>query len=246
VTEPAEGVRLQKVLAAAGIASRRACEILISEGRAEVNSEVVVEQGRRVDPEHDVIRVDGARIPPTRRHRYLALNKPRGVVTTMSDPAGRRTVADLVAERRKERLFHVGRLDTDTEGLMILTNDGDFAHRLAHPSNEVPKTYVAEVAGLVGEQTLSRLRRGITLEDGPVRPTSVKIVSTGGDKTLLKITIQEGRNRIVRRTMEAVGHPVRRLSRIGIGPVRLGNLKVGEYRDLTREELGGLLDIMGG
>ena len=246
MTDPAEGVRLQKVLAAAGIASRRACEILISEGRVEVNSEIVVEQGRRVDPERDVIRVDGARIPPPRRHRYLALNKPRGVVTTMSDPDGRRTVADLVTVGGKDRLFHVGRLDTDTEGLLILTNDGDFAHRLAHPSYQVPKTYVAEVGGLVGEQALSRLRRGITLEDGPVRPTSVKIVSTAGDKTLLKITIQEGRNRIVRRTMEAVGHPVRRLSRIGIGPVRLGNLKVGEYRDLTREELGGLLDLIGG
>jgi 23S rRNA pseudouridine2605 synthase len=246
VTEPAAGVRLQKVLAAAGIASRRASEVLISEGRVEVNSEVVLEQGRRVDPEHDVIRVDGSRIPPPRRHRYLALNKPRGVVATMNDPEGRRTVADLIAQHSSERLFHVGRLDTDTEGLLILTNDGDLAHRLAHPSFQVPKTYIAEVNGAVGEQTLSRLRRGISLEDGPVQPTSVKIVSTAGDKTLLKITIQEGRNRIVRRTMEAVGHPVRRLSRIGIGPVRLGNLKVGEYRDLTREELGGLLDLTGG
>ena len=246
MTEPAAGVRLQKVLAAAGIASRRASEVLISEGRVEVNSEVVLEQGRRVDPEHDVIRVDGSRIPPPRRHRYLALNKPRGVVATMDDPEGRPTVADLIAERRNERLFHVGRLDTDTEGLLILTNDGDFAHRLAHPSFQVPKTYIAEVAGVVGEPTLRRLRRGITLEDGPVELSSVKIVSTAGEKTLLKITIQEGRNRIVRRTMEAVGHPVRKLSRIGIGPVRLGNLKVGEHRDLTREELGGLLDLTGG
>ena len=246
MTEPATGVRLQKVLAAAGIASRRASEVLISEGRVEVNSEVVLEQGRRVDPEHDVIRVDGSRIPPPRRHRYLALNKPRGVVATMSDPEGRRTVADLIALHSTERLFHVGRLDTDTEGLLILTNDGDFAQRLAHPSFQVPKTYIAEVNGAVGEQSLRRLRRGISLEDGPVQPTSVKIVSAAGDKTLLKITIQEGRNRIVRRTMEAVGHPVRRLSRIGIGPVRLGNLKVGEYRDLTGEELGGLLDLTGG
>jgi 23S rRNA pseudouridine2605 synthase len=246
VTEPAAGVRLQKVLAAAGIASRRASEVLISEGRVEVNSEVVLEQGRRVDPERDVIRVDGSRIPPPRRRRYLVLNKPRGVVATMNDPEGRPTVADLVAERKNERLFHVGRLDTDTEGLLILTNDGDFAYRLAHPSFQVPKTYIAEVAGVVGEQALRRLRRGITLEDGPVQPTSVKIVSTADDKTLLKITIQEGRNRIVRRTMEAVGHPVRRLSRIGIGPVRLGNLKVGEYRELTRAELGGLLDLTGG
>ena len=247
MTEPA-GVRLQKVLAQAGIASRRACEVLISEGRVEVNSEVVLEQGRRVDPERDVIRVDGARIPPLRRHRYLALNKPRGVVATMDDPEGRRTIADLLDTRqlRNERLFHVGRLDTDSEGLLIMTNDGDLAQRLAHPSYEVPKTYIAEVAGVVSEQTLKRLRRGITLEDGPVRPTSVKIVSSVGDKTLLKITLQEGRNRIVRRTMEAVGHPVRRLSRIGIGPVRLGNMKVGEYRELTREELGGLLDLTGG
>jgi len=221
---------------------------LISEGRVEVNSEVVLEQGRRVDPERDVIRVDGARIPPPRRHRYLALNKPRGVIATMDDPEGRRTIADLLDTRqlRNERLFHVGRLDTDSEGLLIMTNDGDLAQRLAHPSYEVSKTYIAEVTGVVSEQTLKRLRRGITLEDGSVRPTSVKIVSSAGDKTLLKITLQEGRNRIVRRTMEAVGHPVRRLSRIGIGPVRLGNLKVGEYRELTREELGGLLDLTGG
>jgi 23S rRNA pseudouridine2605 synthase len=251
VSQAADGVRLQKVLAQAGIGSRRACESLIGEGRVEVNSEVVTEQGRRVDPERDVIRVDGARIPPPRRHLYLVLNKPRGVVVTMDDPEGRRTVADVLAEGatrslKKERLFHVGRLDTDTEGLLILTNDGDFAHKLAHPSYQVPKTYIVEVSGVVGPQTLRQLRRGITLEDGPVRPTSVKIVSSAGEKSLLKITLQEGRNRIVRRTMEAVGHPVRRLSRIGIGPVRLGNLQAGEYRELTAEELGGLLDLTDG
>jgi 23S rRNA pseudouridine2605 synthase len=224
---------------------------MISDGRVEVNAEVVTEQGRRVDPERDVIRVDGARIPPPRRHLYLALNKPRGVVVTMDDPQGRRTVADLLAESarrslKRERLFYVGRLDADSEGLLILTNDGDFAHKLAHPSYEVPKTYIVEVTGVVSPQTLRRLRSGVTLEDGPVRPTSVKIVSSAGEKTLLKITLQEGRNRVVRRTMEAVGHPVRRLSRIGIGPVRLGNLQVGEYRELTREELGGLLDLADG
>ena len=260
MSEPVAGVRLQKVLAQAGIASRRASEALISEGRVEVNSEVVTEQGRRVDPERDVIRVDGARIPPPRRHLYLVMNKPRGVVVTMDDPEGRRTVADLLAESaerrtgtpgmrravKNERLFHVGRLDTDSEGLLILTNDGKLAHQLAHPSYQVPKTYIAEVTGEVSAQTITRLRRGITLEDGPVRPSSVKIVSSAGEKTLIKITLQEGRNRIVRRTMEAVGHPVRRLSRIGIGPVRLGSLKVGEFRELTREELGGLLDLTGG
>ena len=137
-------------------------------------------------------------------------------------------------------------MDADSEGLLILTNDGELADKLAHPSYQVPKTYVAEVTGLVNAATLQRLRHGITLEDGLVRPTSVKIVSSAAERTLIKITLQEGRNRIVRRTMEAVGHPVRRLSRIGIGPVRLGNLKLGEYRELTREELGGLLDLTGG
>lgn len=251
MNEVAQGVRLQKVLAQAGIASRRACEALISEGRVEVNSEVVVEQGRRVDPERDVIRVDGARIPPPRRHLYLAMNKPSGVLVTMDDPEGRRTVADVIAKGgsrlvKNERLFHVGRLDADSEGLLILTNDGELANKLAHPSYQVPKTYIAEVTGLVNAATLQRLRHGITLEDGPIRPTSVKIVSSAAERTLIKITLQEGRNRIVRRTMEAVGHPVRRLSRIGIGPVRLGNLKLGEYRELTRDELGGLLDLTGG
>lgn len=243
-----EGIRLQKVLAAAGIASRRACEILISEGRVEVNGRIVVEQGSRVHPERDVIRVDGSRIPPPRRHLYLVLNKPRGVVSTMEDPEGRRTISDLLEGKRPgkpARLFHVGRLDTETEGLLILTNDGEFANRLAHPSYEVPKTYMAEVEGIVNPGTLKRLRAGITLDDGPVHPSSVKLISTSGEKSLVKITVHEGRNRIVRRTMEAVGHPVRRLSRTGIGPVRLGSLKVGDLRDLTRDELGGLLDLIG-
>lgn len=244
-----QGVRLQKVLAQAGLASRRAAEIMIDEGRVEVNGQIVLEQGLRVDPEHDVIRVDGSRIPPPRRHLYLVLNKPRGVVSTMDDPEGRRTLADLlvgkVPGRRSanDRLFHVGRLDTETEGLLILTNDGDFGHRLAHPSFKVPKTYLAEVEGVVSPHTLKRLRKGVTLDDGPVRPTAVKLVSSAAEKTLVRITLTEGRNRIVRRTMETVGHPVRRLSRIGIGPVRLGNLKVGEFRELTRDELGELLDL---
>ena len=237
-----QGVRLQKVLAAAGVASRRAAEVLISESRVEVNGNIVTEQGTRVDPERDVIRVDGSRIPPPRRHTYLVLNKPRGVVSTLSDPQARRTLADFVAGRR-ERLFHVGRLDTDTEGLLIMTNDGEFAHRLAHPSYEIRKTYLAEVAGVMSPATLRQLRAGIDLDDGPVRPSSVKLVATGSDRTLIKITLHEGRQHIVRRTMEAVGHPVRRLSRIGIGPVRLGDLKVGELRDLTQEELGALLDL---
>ncbi|MCW2803659.1 MAG: rRNA synthase [Propionibacteriaceae bacterium] len=245
MTRPSEdegGVRLQKVLAAAGIASRRASEILIDEGRVEVNGKVVTEQGVRVDPERDVVRVDGSRIPPPRRHVYAVFNKPRGVVSTMDDPEGRPTLAEYLVGR-KDRLFHVGRLDTDTEGLLILTNDGDFAHKLAHPSFEVPKTYLAEVSGVISPATLKRLKSGITLEDGPITPTAVKLVSVSGDRSMVRITLTEGRNRIVRRTMEAVGHPVRRLSRIGIGPVRLGNLAVGTLRDLTREELGALLDL---
>lgn len=241
-----EGIRLQKVLAAAGIASRRASEEMIAEGRVEVNGSLVVEQGVRVDPERDVIRVDGSRIPPPRRHRYLVLNKPRGVVSTMEDPEGRPTLSDYLP-RGNQRLFHVGRLDTDTDGLIILTNDGDFAHRLAHPSYEVPKTYLVEAAGIMDNKAIKRLERGVTLEDGPVKPDRVKLVSRNESKgrTLLSITLHEGRNRIVRRMMDAVGHPVDQLARTSIGPVRLGQLPVGQSRDLTREELGALLDLVG-
>lgn len=239
----AEGVRLQKVLAAAGVASRRASEELIDRGRVEVNGRVVREQGLRVDPERDVIRVDGARIPPPRRHVYLVVNKPRGVVSTLSDPEGRPTLADLV-ERRKERLFHVGRLDTDTEGLIILTNDGEFAHRLAHPSYEIPKTYLAEVEGVVEPHVLKRLRGGLMLDDGPVHPDKVTVTSRGAGKSLVEVTLHEGRNHIVRRMFDAVGHPVRRLSRIRIGPVRLGQLPQGGSRELTSKELGELLDAV--
>lgn len=243
MSDETEGIRLQKVLAAAGIASRRASEILIEEGRVEVNGQVVTEQGRRVNPDTDHIRVDGARIPPPRRHLYLVLNKPRGVVSTMEDPEGRRTLADYLP-RTKERLFHVGRLDTDTEGLLILTNDGDFAHRLAHPSYRVPKTYLVQAAGVMDNRTIRRLEKGVTLDDGPVKPDKVKLVSRAQDRTMLAVTLHEGRNRVVRRMMDTVGHPVDRLSRIEIGPVRLGNLRVGETRDLTREELGALLDLV--
>lgn len=241
MSEP-EGVRLQKVLAQAGVASRRAAEDLIARGRVEVNGQVVREQGTRVDPSLDTIRVDGKRIPPQRPHAYVVLNKPRGVVSTMEDPHGRPTVADYLGERG--RLFHVGRLDADTEGLLLLTNDGDFAQRMAHPSFEVPKTYVAEVAGQVTEATLRRLRAGVTLDDGPVQADRAKVIQRVGDRSLVEVTLHSGRNRIVRRMFDAVGHPVRRLSRISIGPVRLGDLKSGAVRDLTRDELGALLDLV--
>lgn len=237
------GIRLQKVLAAAGVASRRASEMMIAEGRVEVNGELITEQGVRVNPDKDVIRVDGSRIPPPRRHRYVVLNKPRGVVSTMNDEAGRRDLSEYLPGR--ERLFHVGRLDTETEGLLLLTNDGEFAHRMAHPSYEVPKTYVAQVVGVVSDKELRRLERGITLEDGPVRPDKLKLTDRTGDKTMLRITLHEGRNRIVRRMFEAIGHPVDSLARVGIGPVRLGRLASGTSRDLTDEELGALLDAIG-
>lgn len=239
---PREGIRLQKVLAQAGIASRRASEILIDEGRVEVNGRVVTTQGTRVDPEHDKIRVDGSRIPPARHHMYLLLNKPRGVVSTMLDPGDRETLAQYVP--RHQRLYHVGRLDTDTEGLIILTNDGEFAHRLAHPSYEVPKTYLADVEGVMDNKTLRRLRGGVHLDDGFVRPDKVRIVSHGPTRSLVEITLHSGRHRVVRRMMDWVAHPVRRLARTGIGPIRLGDLQSGWTRELSREELGALLDLV--
>ena len=241
--EETEGIRLQKALSQAGVASRRAAEAMIEEGRVEVNGRVVTTQGLRVDPGRDTIRVDGARIPAPRRHTYLLLNKPRGVVATMDAPEGRETLAQYVP--RHQRLYHVGRLDTDTEGLIILTNDGEFAHRLAHPSYEVRKTYLVDAEGLIDDRVLHRLEKGLRLEDGPIRPDRVRLVSRGPSRTLVRITLHSGRNRIVRRMMDSVGHPVRRLARIGIGPVRLGALASGGTRELTREELGTLLDLVG-
>ena len=234
-------IRLQKLLAQSGVASRRKCEELMLEGHVEVDGEVVTRLGTKVDPRTAVIRVDGRRLPPMSPHVYLVLNKPRGVVSTMSDPEGRRTLSDFVADR-PERLFHVGRLDTDTEGLILLTNDGDFAHRMAHPSYEMDKTYVAEVAGQVTKATVREVLDGVTLEDGPVEVSSFKVVSSHGGKSIVELVIHEGRNRIVRRLLDAVGHPVKRLTRTAIGPVRLSGLRKGELRDLTRDELGTLLD----
>ncbi len=234
-------VRLQKLLARSGVASRRRCEELMLAGQVEVDGEVVTRLGTKVDPTTAVIRVEGRRLPPVSEHVYLALNKPRGVVSTMADPQGRRTLADLVADR-PERLFHVGRLDTDTEGLILLTNDGDFAQRVAHPSYELTKTYVAEVDGVVSRATVRRLLAGVTLDDGPVDVTACRVVSSHGDRSIVELVIHEGRNRIVRRLLDEVGHPVRRLTRTAIGPVLLRGLPTGGLRDLTLDELGVLLD----
>ncbi|MGH3758636.1 pseudouridine synthase [Actinophytocola sp.] len=234
-----EGIRLQKVLAQAGVASRRAAEELIAAGRVSVNGEVVSEFGRRVDPETAVIHVDGVRVVVRADLAYLAFNKPRGVHTTMSDDRGRPCVGDYVRDRR-ERLFHVGRLDADTEGLLLLTNDGELAHRLMHPSYVVLKTYLAEVGGPVARTVGRRLREGVELEDGPVRVDAFRVVDSAGGKALVEVVLHEGRNHIVRRLLAEVGHPVRKLVRTQIADVRLGNQRPGTLRPLTRAEIGSL------
>ena len=240
-----EGIRLQKVLAQAGVASRRNAEILIEAGRVEVNDEIVTEQGRRVDPARDKIRVDGRRIPPPRTHQYLVFNKPRGVVSTMDDPAGRRTVADFLGGYAGEGLFHVGRLDTDTDGMLLLTNDGEFAQRMAHPRYELTKTYVAEVEGFLENRTAKRLARGIELDDGPVHPDAVRLGARTDARTMVTVVLHEGRNRIVRRKFDSVGHPVVDLVRTRFGPVTLGNLAPGSFRQLTHAETGELQQAAG-
>ncbi|HET8717097.1 MAG TPA: pseudouridine synthase [Nocardioidaceae bacterium] len=234
-------VRLQKLLAQSGVASRRKCEELMLAGEVEVDGEVVTRLGTKVDPRVAVIRVSGRRLPPVSPHVYLVLNKPRGVVSTMSDPEGRTTLSDFVADR-PERLFHVGRLDTDTEGLILLTNDGDFAQRVAHPSYELDKTYVAEVRGVVQPRTVRQLQEGVRLEDGPVTVHACRVVEHTADRSIVELVIHEGRNRIVRRLLDQVGHPVRRLTRTAIGPVLLRGMRSGELRELSRDELGTLLD----
>ena len=239
-----EGVRLQKVLAQAGVASRRACEELIAAGRVSVDGEVVSEQGRRVDPETAVIHVDGMRVQTASNRVYLALNKPRGMVTAMTDPDGRPSVGDLVADR-KERLFHVGRLDADTEGLLLLTNDGELAHRLSHPSFHVPKTYLAQIVGPVQRDVGKRLREGVLLEDGPVRVDSFRLIDSAGNKVLVEVVLHEGRKHVVRRLLAEVGHPVQSLVRTAIGPVQLGSHRTGKLRNLTPQEVASLHALVG-
>jgi len=230
----ATGERLQKVLARAGWGSRRHCEDLIEARRVTVNGEVAV-LGRRVDPESDLVEIDGAPVGVRPGLVYYLLNKPVGVVTTMSDPQGRRTVADLVPD--EPRVFPVGRLDADTEGLLLLTNDGELAHRLAHPSFGVEKEYLAHVEGTLSPGSLRQLREGVDLDDGPTAPATVSQPDPG----VVRIAIHEGRNRQVRRMCEAVGNPVRRLVRVRIGPLTDRNLKPGRWRHLTMDELRRLV-----
>jgi 23S rRNA pseudouridine2605 synthase len=243
----AQGVRLQKVLSQAGIASRRAAEKLILDGRVEVDGELVTEMGTRVDPAASVIRVDGARVIVDDSLVYLALNKPRGMQSTMSDDRGRPCIGDVVEHRVRgnKKLFHVGRLDADTEGLILLTNDGELAHRLMHPSHEIPKTYLATVAGTVPRGLGKKLRAGIELEDGPARVDDFSVVDAIPGKTLVRLTIHEGRNRIVRRLLAAVGFPVEELVRTEIGAVTLGKQRPGSIRPLRRDEIGQLYKAVG-
>ncbi len=235
--------RLQKMMAAAGIASRRASEELIADGRVTVNGEVA-ELGRKVDPAVDVVLVDGERINIDPDRVYLILNKPRGVVTTADDPEGRPAVVDLV--NLPQRLFPVGRLDMDTEGLLLLTNDGELAHALMHPSFEVERVYVALVPAPVRKKTLAELQEGIELEDGLARPRRVRVLEEERSKALLEVVMTEGRKREVRRMLGAVGLKVERLARVAYGGVELGDLRQGKWRFLTSAEIGKLHAVTGG
>ena len=240
----AEGVRLQKVLAAAGVASRRVSEQLIVEGRVEVNGRVVTELGTRIDPTTDLVAVDGVAVQLDPAKRYYMLNKPRGVVSSMRDEQGRPDLTRFTDDL-DERVFNVGRLDAETSGLLLLTNDGELAHVLAHPSFGVEKTYIAKVRGRVTPQTLQRLKAGIELDDGPIKADRARILQAQGDDrhTMVELTLHSGRNRIVRRMLDAVGHPVVELVRRQFGPLHLGTLPAGRARELTKVERGELLTL---
>jgi 23S rRNA pseudouridine2605 synthase len=239
-----DGVRLQKLLAAAGVGSRRTCENLITAGRVTVDGHLVTELGVRINPDTATVHVDGSRVQLDESRVYLAFNKPLGVVSTMSDELGRPCVGDFVSNR-KERLFHVGRLDADTEGLLLLTNDGELAQRLQHPSYGVLKTYVAQIPGPVPRDLGKRLRTGIELEDGPVKVDSFKMVDSAPGKALVEVKLHEGRKHIVRRLLESVGHPVVTLVRTDVGPIRLGDLRSGRMRSLNRPEISALYSAAG-
>jgi 23S rRNA pseudouridine2605 synthase len=238
------GVRLQKVLAAAGIGSRRACEEMIGAGRIEVDGEVVRRFGARVDPDRQIIRVDGRRIAASEKLVYVALNKPPGVLTTMSDNRGRKTLADLLGDRA-ERLFHVGRLDYETEGLMLLMNDGELAHRLAHPRYGVLKTYLADISAPFPRDLGRQLMSGVDLDDGVATADRFRVIERAGSRALIEVTLHEGRKHIVRRMLAAVGYPVSRLVRTQVGPVALGSLRSGATRRLSSKEVGDLYAAVG-
>lgn len=235
-------MRLQKFLAMAGIASRRACEMLILDGRVQVNGKVVKELGVKVDPDVDEIRVDGEICRIKIKPIYIIMNKPKGVLTTVKDPFGRPTIIDLLAGVR-ERVFPVGRLDKDTEGLLIITNDGELSYKLTHPKHQVDKTYIAKVLGIPDEKDIKRLRKGIFLEDGKTAPARVRILKKGKNFAVLEIIIHEGRKRQVRRMCESIGHPVLTLKRTRIGNLTLRGLAPGGWRYMTEEEVNYLKNL---
>jgi 23S rRNA pseudouridine2605 synthase len=239
-----EPQRLQKVLAAAGIGSRRACEELIAAGRVTVDGKRA-SLGDKVDAEAAEIHVDGERVITNTKLVYIAMNKPRGVVSTMADERGRDAIADYLGNV-DQRVFHVGRLDADSEGLLLLTNDGELAHRLMHPSYGVAKTYLAEVAGPVPRAVGRQLLKGVELDDGPARVDSFRLVDAVQRTALVEVVIHEGRKHIVRRLFDEVGHPVNRLIRTAIGPIRLGDLKPGRTRRLTNAEVAALFKAVDG
>ncbi|MFC9653775.1 MULTISPECIES: pseudouridine synthase [unclassified Streptomyces] len=238
-----EGERLQKILARAGMGSRRACEELIEQARVEVNGEIVLEQGMRVDPDRDEIKVDGLTVA-AQSHLFFALNKPAGVVSTMGDPDGRQNLGDYVTNR-ETRLFHVGRLDTETEGIILLTNHGELAHRLTHPKYGVKKIYLAAIQGPLPRDLGKRLKDGIQLEDGYAKADHFRVVENTGKNYLVEVTLHEGRKHIVRRMLAEAGFPVDRLVRTSFGPIPLGDQKSGWLRRLTNTEVGMLMKEVG-
>jgi 23S rRNA pseudouridine2605 synthase len=238
------GERLQKVLARAGVGSRRVCEDMIDEGRISVNGKVVTVQGMRVDPATVVIAIDGRRIDITNDKITYAMNKPFGVITAMSDDRNRPTVGDMMGDLAAG-LVHVGRLDQDTEGLLLLTSDGELAHRLAHPSYQVKKTYLAQVSGSVGRDIGRRLTKGIELEDGPVTVDAFQVMDTHAGQSVVEVVLHEGRKHIVRRLLAEVGLPVNRLTRTAVGPIDLARMRTGTIRKLTRSEVGALHELVG-
>ncbi|MDT0345529.1 pseudouridine synthase [Streptomyces litchfieldiae] len=238
-----EGERLQKVLARAGLGSRRACEELIDQARVEVNGQIVTSQGRRVDPEKDEIKVDGLTIA-AQSHLFFALNKPAGVVSSMEDPEGRQCLGDYV-QNRETRLFHVGRLDTETEGLILLTNHGELAHRLTHPKYGVTKTYLAAIQGPIPRDLGKRLKEGVQLEDGYARADHFRVVQNTGKNYLVEVSLHEGRKHIVRRMLAEAGFPVDKLVRTRFGPIVLGDQKSGWLRRMTNTEVGRLMQEVG-
>ncbi len=238
--------RLQKIISAAGIASRRRAEELIAEGRVSVNGVVVRQPGTKADSVKDTIRVDGNTIFTSKTNLYIALNKPEGVVTTMSDPQKRPTVVDLLRDV-PERVYPVGRLDYDSSGLLLLTNDGDFAQRVQHPSFQIPKVYRVKIQGRIPKKEIKKLGEGIALPDATIfRPENITLEKFNEKSSWLKLTLREGKNRIIRKGFDAAGYRVSRLRRESIGPVSLGALKEGSWRHLSRKEIADLLDLASG